>query len=59
MFCGIGVYRSNYNIHFGFFYGAKLSDPKKILPGAGKQYRYILVKHREDFPKAHIKKLMK
>jgi len=59
MFCGVGVYRSNYNIHFSFFYGSKLSDPKKLLLGAGKQYRYILVKRQEDFPKAYIKKLMK
>jgi hypothetical protein len=59
MFCGVGVYRSNYNIHFSFYFGSKLSDPKKILIGEGKQYRYILVNRKEDFPKAYIKKLMK
>ena len=59
VFCGVGVYRSNYNIHFSFYYGSELSDPDKILLGEGKQYRYILVKRKEDFPKAYIKKLMK
>lgn len=59
MFCGVGVYRSNYNIHFSFFYGSELSDPDKILLGKGRRYRYILVKRKEDFPKAYIKKLMK
>jgi hypothetical protein len=59
MFCGVGVYRSNYNIHFSFFYGSELSDPDKTLLGEGSRYRYILVKRKEDFPKAYIKKLMK
>jgi hypothetical protein len=59
MFCGVGIYRSNYNIHFSFYFGSELSDPKKILIGGGKQYRYILVKHKKDFPKTYIKKLMK
>lgn len=59
VFCGVGVYRSNYNIHFSFYYGSELSDPDKILLGEGKQYRYILVKRKEDFSKAYIKKLMK
>jgi len=59
VFCGVGVYRSNYNIHFSFYWGSELSDPDKILLGEGKQYRYILVKRKEDFPKAYIKKLIK
>jgi hypothetical protein len=59
MFCGIGVFRSNYNIHFSFYWGSELSDPDKILLGQGKQYRYIIVKSKKDFPKAYIKKLIK
>jgi hypothetical protein len=58
-FCGIAVYRSNYNIHFNFYWGSELSDPKKMLLGQGSQYRYLLVKRKEDLPKAYIKKLMK
>jgi hypothetical protein len=58
-FCTSAVYRGNFNIHFGFYYGAKLSDPDKILLGQGNQYRYILIKKKSDLPKTYIKKLLK
>ena len=58
-FCSIAVGRSSYNVHFGFYWGSEIADPDKILLGQGNQYRYILVKSKEDFPKAYIKKLMK
>ncbi len=58
-FCSIAVGRTSKNIHFGFYWGSEISDPKKILIGEGKQYRYILVKNKEGFPKAYIKKLLK
>jgi len=58
-FCNIAVGRSSYNVHFGFFYGSKLSDPDKILLGQGNQYRYILVKKKSDLPKTYFKKLLK
>jgi len=59
VFCGIAVMRSNYNIHFNFFRGSELSDPDGMLLGEGKQYRYILVKNKKDFPKMYMKKMMK
>jgi hypothetical protein len=58
-FCSIAAYRTNYNIHFGFYWGSEIADPEKILKGEGKQYRYFLVTDLKDFPKAYIKKLMK
>jgi len=58
-FCSIAVGRSSHNVHFGFYWGSQIADPKKILLGAGNQYRYILVKSKEEFPKAYIKKLVK
>jgi len=58
-FCSIAVGRSSGNLHFGFYWGSKIADPKKILLGEGTQYRYILVKTIKDFPKAYIKKLIK
>jgi hypothetical protein len=58
-FCGVSVFRSNYNIHFNFYWGSELSDPEKMLLGQGSQYRYILVKGKKDFPKAYVKKLIK
>ena len=58
-FCSIAVGRSSHNVHFGFYWGSKLGDPRGILLGEGNQYRYILVKEREDFPKAYITRLVK
>ena len=58
-FCSIAVGRSSHNVHFGFYRGSEIADPRKILLGEGNQYRYILVKKREDFPQAYIRKLLK
>jgi len=58
-FCSIALGRTSKNIHFGFYWGSEISDPKKILLGQGNQYRYILVKSKTEFPKAYIKKLLK
>ncbi len=58
-FCSIAVGRTSKNIHFGFYRGSEVADPKKILLGEGNQYRYILVKSVNEFPKAYIKKLVK
>ena len=58
IFCSIAV-GSNKYVHFGFYWGSKISDPEKILLGNGSQYRYIKVKTQSDFPKAYIKKLLK
>lgn len=59
LFCSIAAYRTNKNIHFGFYWGSEIDDPKKILLGKGNQYRYILVNNKEDFPKEYLKKLLK
>jgi len=58
-FCNIAVGRSTHNVHFGFYWGSEIADPQKILLGQGNQYRYILVKNKNEFPRAYIKKLMK
>jgi hypothetical protein len=58
-FCSIAIGRTSKNIHFGFYWGAELTDPKRILLGKGNQYRYILVEDIENFPKAYVKKLLK
>jgi hypothetical protein len=57
-FCSIAIGRTSKNVHFGFYWGAELSDPEKILLGKGNQYRYILVTDKEKFPKTYIKKLL-
>ncbi len=56
--CSIAIYRTNKNIHFGFYWGSELLDHDKILLGKGNQYRYILVTDIKKFPKAYIEKLV-
>ena len=58
-FCSIAVGRTSHNVHFGFYWGSRISDPEEMLLGEGNQYRYILVKKKTDFPKAYIRKLLK
>src|SRR5215471_15242243 len=41
VFCSIAVGRTSYNVHFGFYWGTKISDPQKLLIGEGNQYRYL------------------
>ncbi|MEP7111121.1 MAG: hypothetical protein ABI760_24200 [Ferruginibacter sp.] len=57
-FCSIAVGRTSHNIHFGFYWGSQIADPRGILLGKGNQYRYILVKDKKEFPKAYIRKLL-
>jgi len=58
-FCSIAIGRTSKNIHFGFYWGSELSDPKKLLIGEGNQYRYILVKDLKEFPRSYIKSVVK
>src|SRR5258706_11523523 len=51
-FCSVAIFGNKY-VHFGFYRGSLISDPKKILLGNGKQYRYIKVKTKSEFPKAY------
>lgn len=57
-FCSIAIGRSTMNIHFGFYWGSEIKDPKKLLIGDGNQYRYVLVKDLQTFPKRYIQKLL-
>lgn len=58
-FCSIAVMRTNHHIIFGFYWGSEIADPEKKLLGEGKQFRYISVKSKPEFPKTYIKKLLK
>ena len=57
-FCSIAIGRTSKNIHFGFYWGAEINDPGKILLGQGNQYRYILVDNIKSFPMTYIEKLI-
>ena len=56
--CSVVIYRANQNVHFGFYWGNELSDPEHILLVEGKQYRYILVRDKKQFPKTYMKQLV-
>lgn len=59
VFCSIALGRTSFNVHFGFYWGSEIEDPKKMLLGEGNQYRYILVEDVNAFPKAYMIKLLK
>jgi Domain of unknown function (DU1801) len=42
----IGVYTKHINL--GFYWGARMDDPKGVLKGSGKQMRHIQIKSRAD-----------
>jgi hypothetical protein len=58
-FVSIAIGRSSHNLHFGFYWGSEIIDPKKMLLGKGNQYRYLLVTNQVDFPKSYLQKLIK
>ena len=59
-FCSVAVGRTaKHNVHFGFYWGSQIGDPRGVLLGEGNQYRYIQVKGGDDFPRAYIKGLLK
>jgi hypothetical protein len=58
-FCNIAVGRSTKNVHFGFYWGTEIADPKHLLIGNGNQYRYFLVKNKKEFPETYIRQLLK
>lgn len=41
-------------INLGFFQGAKLSDPKKLLEGTGKRLRHQKIRSEKDINKKQI-----
>ncbi len=58
-FCSIAVGRSSHNVHLGFYWGSKISDPEGKLLGGGNQYRYFLINKKSDLPKTYARKLIK
>jgi hypothetical protein len=56
VFCSIAVFSDHVN--FGFNRGVDIDDPGNMLLGDGSQYRYIKVKHKEDFPEWYMKQLL-
>jgi len=56
-FCSIAAFSEF--VHFGFYWGSQIADPEKKLLGKGKQYRYIVLRDKNEFPKTYIRQLLK
>lgn len=52
----VGAFRAHVSV--GFFYGASLADPAKLLEGAGKQGRHVKLRPGEAFDEAALQKLI-
>jgi hypothetical protein len=52
----VDVFAAHVNI--GFFRGAELADPKKLLQGSGKSMRHVKLKLGEDVNEAALKRLV-
>jgi hypothetical protein len=55
--CWIIVY--NDHVDFGFFKGAELKDPKKLLEGTGKGLRHVKVRAASDIKEMEFAGLLK
>jgi len=58
-FCNVSIMRTNQSIQFGFYWGNDIADPEKRLVGSGKQYRYLVVSNRTEFPAIYLQNLLK
>lgn len=55
--CYIAPQRKGY-VNFGFFFGARLPDPKKLLTGEGKRLRHVKVRSVEEAKNPALAKLI-
>ena len=53
----IGVHKSHVNL--GFYYGATLQDPDRLLEGSGKKLRHVKIRSLEVAESRAIKELLK
>jgi hypothetical protein len=52
----VGVFRAHTNV--GFFHGAALEDPVRLLEGTGKRMRHVKVKPGQDLASAALEELI-
>ena len=56
-FAHIVVYKAHCNL--GFYRGAELSDPKKLLEGDGKRIRHLRIASHADMNRPHVRKFLR
>jgi hypothetical protein len=52
----VNVFKSHVNL--GFFHGASLRDPKRLLQGDGKRMRHVKLKPEESIEAGALSKLI-
>lgn len=57
VFCSIAIY-GNKDVQFGFTKGEVLNDPRRLLEGEGKHWRYIRVNDLAAFPRDYAEQLL-
>ncbi len=55
-FCYLGAYREHVNL--GFYHGAALGDPMRLLEGTGKKLRHVKVKTVEEVNRPTLRDLI-
>jgi hypothetical protein len=55
-FAYVGVFTAHVNV--GFFYGAALADPKRLLQGSGKRMRHVKLTPGTDVDDAALRSLI-
>lgn len=55
-FCYIGVYQDHVNL--GFYHGADLPDPARLLEGTGKKLRHVKIRDAEQVEQLSIRGLI-
>ena len=56
-FCYIALYTKHVNV--GFYRGAELEDPERLLTGEGKQLRHIKILRLDDLKKPYLRKFIR
>lgn len=56
-FCYIALYTKHVNV--GFYRGAELEDPERLLTGEGKQLRHIKILGPDDLKKPYLRKFIR
>jgi len=56
-FCGIAIYRHHLNL--GFYRGAELADPRKLLEGDGKLHRHLKFAAYKDLERPHLRPFLR
>ena len=55
-FCYIAPMKNHVN--FGFYYGADLEDPLRILEGKGKNLRHVKIRSKSEVAKPELRQLL-